>query len=393
MLWVGMSGGKGFNSTSLGESVALQAMAKLGKKKADLVIVFASSRLNQKEVLSAIRSVTGNSPLIGCSGASQITQQNFDEDLVVVTLVSDSLSIKTGLGRGLRKDARKAGQEAAWAAKRPFKERGRFFLAFSDGLCGKGDDAIRGIQEALGTSFPIVGASGADDFHFERSFQYYDGQVLEDALCGAIFVGDITFGMGAGQGWLPLGRSRKITRSQGNLIQTLDGKPAISIYEDYFGERFYKNGEPLARRSLFYPLGIVSEEGSQSASMVRHPLYVDSEGALVCAGEVPERGEVRLMIGTKTSLLSATRQAALTAREALSKKKAGLVLIFESASHRKLLGLEASETLEILRDVFGETIPIAGCYDYGEKFPIRGDLELGKSYFLNESIVLLALGA
>lgn len=388
MIWVGVGGAKGFRSGELGEKAARKAMGQLGKKGPDLVTVFSSSRIDQREVLQGVRAVTGSSPLIGCSGAGQITGDSIDEDVVVAVLVSDHFRVRTGLGRGLRQDARKAGQEAAWGASRDLKERGRFFLAFSDGLSGKSDDAIRGMQEVLGTSFPIVGASGADSFRFERSFQYYENQVLEDSLCGSLFFGNFAFGMGSRHGWLPLGRSRRITRSAGNLLEELDGQPAVTIYEDYFGKEFYKSGEPLARRSLFYPLGVSTET---EEPLIRQPIGVGQGGSLICTAELHEGEDVRLMIGTKDSLLEATRQAAQAVLKALSGKKPRIVFIFESASRKKLLGHEAFQELKVLHALFGEEIPIAGCYDYGEKFPSADERHLGQTFFLNEAVVLLAL--
>lgn len=390
MIWVGVGWGKGFDSLRLGEKAARQAMERLGKRKPDLVIVFSSSRIDQKELLQGIRSVTGDSPLIGCSGAAQITSDSLDEDVVVTTLVSDTFRIRTGLGRGLRQDGRKAGQEAAWAASRDLKEKGRFFLTFSDGLSGNGQDAIRGIQEVLGTSFSIIGSSGADSFRFEKSFLYYEGQVLEDALCGALFYGTMTFGIGSRHGWLPLGRSRRVTRAVRNLLQELDREPAISIYEDYFGTDFHKGGEPLARKSLFYPLGL--SIAGEEESLIRQPLKIGQGGSLVCTAEVPEGEEVRLMIGTKESLLEAARKAGRMALDALSGKRPRIVFMFESASRRKLLGRDGIQELQILRDLFGEAVPLVGCYGYGEMSPCRSERYLGQSYFLNESVVILALG-
>ena len=389
MIWVGVGGGKGFDALKVGESAAQKAMEQLGKRKPDLVIVFSSSRMDQREILQGIRSITGPTPLIGCSSAAQMTGNSLDEDVVVVMIVSDRFRIRTGLGQGLRKDARKAGQQAAWTAHRDLKEKGRFFLAFSDGLSGKNDDAIRGMQEVLGTNFPIIGAGGADNFRFEKSFQYYESQVFEDALCGSLFCGDVSFGLGARHGWLPLGRPRRVTRALGNVIETLDEKPAISIYEDYFGEEFYESGEPLARRSLFYPLGLSI---GTDEWLVRQPLQVGSGGSLVCAAEIPEGQEVWMMIGTKESLLEATRQAGKTALAGLSGRKAKVVFAFEAASRRKLLGRDATQVLQILHTLFGEEVPIAGCSGYGEMFPLMDDLHLGQTCFLNEAIVLLALG-
>jgi len=390
MIWVGVGEGKGFEASKVGQNAARKAMERLGKKGADLVIVFSSSHIDQKELLQGIRSITGSAPLLGCSSAGRISGSSLNEDVVVVTLVSDSFRIRTGLGRGIKKDARKAGQEAAWGAARDLKEKGRFFLAFLDGLSGNAQNAIRGMQEVLGTSFPIVGSAGADNFRFEKSFQYYEGQFLEDTLCGALFLGNFFFGIGFRHGWLPLGKSRRVTRATKNLLHEVDGFPAISIYEDYFGKDFYKNGESFAKRTLFYPLGLwVSGE---EEPLIRQPLKVEQEGTLVCTEEIPKGQELRLMIGTQESLLEATRQAGKTALEGLLGKTARVVFVFESASRKKLLGRHAVQELQILHELFGEEVPIAGCCGFGELAPSRGERHLGQSYFLNESIVILALG-
>ena len=389
MIWVGVGGARGFNPLQVGEKAARKAMDRLGKPKPDLVIVFSSTRMEQREMLQGVRSVAGPSPLIGCSGASQMTGDSFDEDVVVVTVVSDRFRVRTGIGRGLREDARKAGQGAAWASGRDLKEKGRFFLAFSDALSGKNDDAIRGIQEVFGTSFPIVGAAGADHFRFEKSFQYYENQVLEDSVSGALFFGELAFGIGSRHGWLPLGRPRRITRASGNTLEELEGRPAISIYEDYFGEIFHEGGEPLIRKSLFYPLGLSVGKGEW---LIRQPIQIGSGGSLICTGEVSSDEEVRLMIGTKESLLEAIRQAGQSAFQGLSGKKPRLLLVFESASRKKVLGRDVSREIQILHELFGQEVPLAGFYGYGEMFPFGGEQDLGKSSFLNESVVLLVLG-
>ncbi len=389
MIWVGVGSGRGFHPLQLGERAAQEAMKRLGKKKPDLVVLFSSSRIDQKQVLQGVRGITGDAPLVGCSGAFQITGASMEEDVAVVTLVSDAFRIRTGLGQGLRKDPRKAGQEAAWHACRDLKEKGRFFLAFSDGLSGKNDHAILGMQEVLGTSFPIVGASGADNFHFERSYQYYENQVLEDAVAGSLFFGNLAFGIGSRHGWLPLGKSRRATRVVGNILEELDGKPAVSIYEDYFGAGFYHGGEPLARHSLFYPLGL-SLGGEEP--ILRQPLWVGPEGSLICSAEIPKGVDIRLMIGTKDSLLEATRKACEAALSGLAGRTVRMVFVFASASRKKVLGRDSAGELEILHRHFGGDIPIAGCYDYGEKFPLGGEDRLGQSVFLNTSLVLLALG-
>ncbi|MFH1857938.1 MAG: FIST C-terminal domain-containing protein, partial [Candidatus Omnitrophota bacterium] len=244
-------------------------------------------------------------------------------------------------------------------------------------------------QEVFGTNFLVIGAAGADNFKFEKSLQYHGGQVFEDALSGVLFVGGATLGLGSRHGWFPLGRSRQVTRATGNRIQELDHRPAISVYEDYFGTGFYADGEPLARRSLFYPLGFRTQT---EGWLIRQPLRVGDEGSLVCNAEIPEGEEVRLMIGLKEALLEATREAGKAALSGLGGKKPRIVFIFESASRKKILGRDALQELQIIRELFGGEVPVAGCYSYGELSPLESERYLGQSRFLNEAIVIAALG-
>ena len=222
---------------SAGKEAALLARRRAKETDPDLIIVFASVNFEQKDLLEGVMSVSGITPLVGCTGAGEITAQGAEKRAVVVmSISSDKIEFATGLGEKVQENARAAGHHAAREAiKKGIKKRA-VFMMFPDGFTGNGADIIRGVQEALGTSFPIVGGSAADEFLFEKSFQYYKGNVLSDSVCGVLFGGDIAFGIGARHGWRPLGKHRKVTQAKLNIIEKIGNKPAVKIYEDYFGK-------------------------------------------------------------------------------------------------------------------------------------------------------------
>ena len=80
----------------------------------------------------------------------------------------------------------------------------------------------------------IAGATAADDLYYQKTFQFYNEEILTDSLTGLLISGPVKVGIGVRHGWVPVGRPRRVTRAAGHVVYQLDGRPAISIYEDYF---------------------------------------------------------------------------------------------------------------------------------------------------------------
>jgi hypothetical protein len=389
---IGVGTSKGLDSFRAGRDAAGRALERMGSVKPDLTIVFSSIIFDQVQMLKGIRSLTADCPLVGCSDAGEITSTGPDKrSVVVLTLKSDTLRCTVGLGKSVSKDARRAGQEAAKLAAGLKEQNRHIFMMMPDGLKGNCADIIRGVQEVLGTSFPIVGGSAGDNFLFQKTHQYYNGQVLVDAVAGVLFSGDITVGIGARHGWCPVSKLRMVTRARANIIEEIAGKPAIKIYEDYFDkavERLSK--QPLARMTIMYPLGMTVP--GEDEYLLRNALWVDKKGALICAGEVPEGSEIRLMMGSEQSIISAAKNAANQALKNMGGAKIKFAILFDSISRSKLLGRRNRLEIEAIKAILGEKVPIVGFYTYGEQAPLRAEENIGQSYFHNESIVILTVG-
>ena len=187
-----------------------------------------------------------------------------------------------------------------------------------------------------------------------------------------------------------MGKPRYVTKSNGNIIYEIDGKPAVTIYKEYLAADLSLLRRELKRISILYPLGIYLP--GEEEYILRNIFSIETDGALVFHGNIPEGSLIRLMIGTKESCLGATQDAADEAKKGLAGKQANFVLVFNSVSRYILLGRQVNKELEIIKERFGEETPIAGIYTYGEQAPLKAIDYHGRAYFHNQSIEILAIG-
>ncbi len=363
-----------------------------GVSNPSLIVVFCSVKLNQEEVILGVREISGTIPLIGCSSAGEITNEGvYDGSVVVMAIESDKMKVVLGSGGEVKAGARKAGARLAQDIKDQIFFDSKYILFLTDVLNGNGADVVRGIKDVLGNDYFIVGGAAGDDFMFKETYQYLNDKVLKSSAVGVGISGNMAIGVGVRHGWTPIGIPMKVTKSKGAVLEELDGKPALSMYEDYFGKKAEEiKKEPLARMAITYPLGMGVEGNSEL--LIRDPITVDEKGAITCAAEIPEGSEIRLMIGSKEDAIKAAKDAAMQAREQLKGKEVKAVIIFDCIARKKLFGRDAFDEIEVIKSVLGENVPMVGFYTYGEIAPLGGDVLKCNSSFHNETSVILALG-
>ena len=364
----------------------------------DFMIAFASPVFDQRELVRGIRDAGEKAPLIGCSDAGEITNDGPAEKSVgVMAIRSDTLSFFSGLGRGVKDGAREAGRAVAGEVKEKSQGRIRAFIMLPDVLTGNGSDIVRGVLDVLGPHFPVVGGAAGDDFLFEKTYQYRDDEVESGAVAGVGLAGQFTMGIGVRHGWMPIGMPMKVTRAQGAILHELDGKPAVGIYEDYFGQKAEElRKEPLARLAITYPLGLKIPEYEEEY-LIRDPISVDEKGSITCAAEIPEGSEIRLMIGSKEKAVEAAEDAArhLMREFEIARARPKFALMFNCIAREKLFGVKAKDEINAVLDIIGRDMPLLGFYTYGEQAPLGGeirDLKKCDPRFYNETAVLFAVG-
>jgi hypothetical protein len=371
-----------------------QAIIGLGNMHADLAIIFTTIEFTHPLVLKTANNLLGEIPILGCSSLGIITNKGIFKHGFAILLI--------GLNRQMffnvasvkdvnKKTALLAGRELGEKLLYGYRNvRRNLSIIFSDGLINEGTSLINGLQENLGRSFPLIGGFASDNFTFQKTFQYFNKELLSESCCGVLFGGGINFGLGIKHGWKPLGKMRCANKSRGNIINEIDGRPAVKLYEDYLAKDTLELAEELRRISIFYPLGIYLP--GEKEYLLRNIISIKDDGSLVTQGDIPQDSKIRLMIGTKDSCLNATADSCEEAEKNLMGQKAKFVMVLDSASRFSLLGRQSVKELEIIKDTFGEETPLIGIYTYGELAPLQSISYLGYSHFHNQSISILAVG-
>jgi len=113
-----------------------------------------------------------------------------------------------------------------------------------------------------------------------------------------------------------------------------------------------------------HPLGIPMATGEY---IVRDPLTASVEdNSITFVSEVPENSIVRIMAGSKQSLLVASSEAATEAKEALDGKSPALILIADCVSRLLYLGDEAQTEISTIGTRLGGDVPMLGFFSFGE---------------------------
>jgi hypothetical protein len=371
-----------------------QAMRNISQERIDLAIVFSSIEFAHARTIKTINNLLGPVPLVGCTSAAVIFNQGIFKHGIAIMLLTfpEGIYFKAAAVEEINsKNALNAGEELGERLIYGFKNiRRDLAIIFSDGLMEDGSGFIYGIQERLGSSFPIVGASASDNLRFLKTLLYCHQEVATNAACGILWGGKLNFGLGIKHGWKPLGKPRYVTKSEGNIVYEIDGAYAAKLYEEYLACDLAQLKRELKRVSIFYPIGVYLP--GEEEYLVRNILSIRDDGALVCQGNVPYNSQIRLMIGTKESCLAATKEAADEAKKGLAGSKADFVFVFDSISRYILLGRDAIKELEIIKSEFGDNTPLLGFYTYGEQAPLSAISYQGKAYSHSQTVTLLAIG-
>ncbi len=385
----------GTDAYTVAANACHDALHSLSSDKADLFIVFASSKYDQKKMLAGVRSVTGGALVVGCSTAGEISTEGpvRKNSVSVMAIISDSVCFYAGVGENIAQDARAAGKAAADKVKKQANGELNAFMMFPDVLVGNGAEIVRGALDSLGAHFPIVGGAAGDDFAFVKTYQYLNDKVYSGVIVGLGLVGKFKIGIGVKHGWMPIGVPRTVTRSHGSVLHELDGKPAISIYDDYFGDTAKElRTETLAKLAITYPLGM-KMHGSEEM-LIRDPITVDAGGSITCAAEIPQGSEIQLMIGSREEAVKVAKIAAQKAIEQLEGAAPKAVIIFNCIARNKLFGEQSGDEITAIQEAIGKNVPLLGFYTYGEQAPLGGEVRnIAKCNpaFHNETVVICVL--
>ena len=237
------------------------------------------------------------------------------------------------------------------------------FIIASGGIKTDGEKIVEGIQEAAGEDTTIFGGLAASDFKTMETFVFTDGKISNNGLLAIILNEEkISLRGYATGGSQPVGIDHTITKSDGNIVYTIDEQPAIDLVLRYCG----KGNDEL--KSELDMLNIASyfqiQMNRKNASpIMRTPMYANlDDRSLVFAGSLPQGSSVKFSILPGFEVVD--NLVAEFKEYSKNIASADAVILFSCAGREIAFGPYMSDEIERLNKIWDA--PMIGLFSFGE---------------------------
>jgi hypothetical protein len=229
----------------------------------------------------------------------------------------------------------------------------------------EGEKLVESLEKSLGPDKIYFGGKAGDDWELKETFVFTNKQEAKYGIVALVLNGDtIALNGMAVTGWKPLGITRTVTKSKGQLLYEIDGKSAVELYLKYLGkedkitEKDFKVFEEL---SMEYPF-IVERDNNET--VLKTPMKIDSaENALVIDIPMPEGSKFWFTSPPEFDIVEEVIEKATQLKET-SNQGADAMLIFSCAGRHPILGPMVTDENNGLAEVW--QTPMAGFFTYGE---------------------------
>src|SRR5450830_629602 len=358
---------------------ALRAMDPDGVLVFGAVAWFEHGGLHQ-----ALRERFPQARLLGCSTAGEISRDGvFSGSCVVTALKFDRTRLRSiTLPVPGMLDSYPTGQGLGQALAAPDLQA---VLVYGPGVAVNGSALVAGLSEGLGRAVPITGGLAGDDGAFVRTWVLGDEGVSDrNAVALGLYGSSLRLGHGSYGGWLPFGPARRVTRAQGNVLQELDGEPALTIYKRYLGD----HAKDLPASGLLFPF-LMEDAQSGAQGLIRTILGIDEvNGSLTLAGDVPQGAQLKLMQASTDRLIDGAEHAAEAAL-ALAPPADVLAILVSCVGRKLVMGSRVDDAVEAVGDVLGPQPVLTGFYSNGEICPAG---EAGPCQLHNQTMTITTMG-
>lgn len=368
------------NAEEAAESLFHEAREDLGREEADLGLLFTSTQFDVEDLVSALgEKMFGTvDDWVGASTSGEIFNDSSTVGGAILVLLDlDDTDINVSISRNVHENPVEAGKRAVnGAVDEQFQssDRNKLIYAITSGLTleepGVEFEVLKGISQEIGSSVPVVGGSAGDDGKFDENYQIFNGGVYSDAVITVSMLTDHEVVTGKEHGFNNKLKSGVVSKSEGRIIQEINGVPADEFYAESIGiekEKLHETfeaptGVELSNAMKFSLEYGIAEELSNGELRVMTPIQATEDGGLVMTVEVDESSLLHIVEGDEDSLIGA-------GKEAFSNKDEDLDPIFAFVADctcRNMALDEESLEEEVSRMEKFLDCPVTGFYTYGE---------------------------
>lgn len=337
-----------------------------------LLVLMAAPRFDLAQLAAGIRASLPDAPLVGCSSSGEIASAGaLTQAVVLWALGGSGIRVSTGFGELAGQGLRAAASQAAGCLNQLERRAHTVLMLLSDGLGGDQMEVVRGAYDVANVEVPLVGGCAGDYLAMKRTLQLHDQRVMQGAVVAAAISSDRPLGVGVSHGWTPISEPMLVTGSRETLLDTLDDRPALDVFLDFFQPPAEVRHDPAAFADFAatHPIGIRRRDRIE----MRHITGFDAASrSLITVAEVPQGALAFLTEGDFDSVLGAAAQSCEAAIAALGGAPAQGLLLFDCVSRRSVFSeARVQEETDLIRSC-SHGVPMAGFYTYGEIARTKG---------------------
>lgn len=271
-------------------------------------------------------------------------------------------------------------------AKKGLEEfRNPAFIVASGGISTDGEMIVKGIEDVVGHDATIFGGLAGDDFTMTGTYVFTNQNYNINGLVVIVLDADKVNVAGlATSGWQPVGTMRTITKSEGNVVYTIDGQPALDVVIKYMGvnKNLDEWKDVIMNVGSEFPMQLQREDAEP---VIRAPLFANKEDrSLVCAGSVPQGSRIRFSLPPDYNVIEKVIEECKEIKEK-ELPIAEAMIMFSCKARHLSLGPMVSDEIDQVKEVWDA--PMAGFFSYGE----MGKASQGKHEFHNNTCSLVVI--
>jgi len=238
-------------------------------------------------------------------------------------------------------------------------------LLTTDGRLLDGEGMVKFIEKLAGPDISMFGGMAGDDLSFSGTWVFTNDKSTDYGITALVLNEEnIELHGLAFSGWKPMGVSRTVTKSEGNLIYSIDNRPALEMYLHLLGQELTSSDDQIDffdKIGVHYPFQI--ERENREPKMCNPIGYDKEKQALICESDVPQGSALRFSTPPDFDII----ETVINKADKLKKEQnaeADALLIFSCAGRLSALGPMAKQENEGLQKVWDT--PMAGFFTYGE---------------------------
>jgi len=345
--------------------------------------IITLTNIENAEALRSIFDINGIA-IFGITAPQKFTEEGMESDDIVVMLMDmKPENFRIVLNDYGESSAYDAGHQAGLTGKNLFANPG--FIISPIDFRMSGDELLRGLTDAAGKDAAIIGGVAGNPKDFSGILFTNDSSSESGLLALIIDRDKVSINGLAVSGWKPVGTTKKITKSEGSWIYTIDDKPAMNVIQRFLGDEIITSTNQesgLLPTDLGYPLQFERISGNV---IMRPALFFNTaDRSVMIGGEVKEGDLFRFSLPPDFDVIDKVVESTRTIKEK-DMPDADALLIFSCVGRLGSFGPMITTEIEGLAATWNK--PMLGFFSLGE----FGKLDEGRCEWHGTTVSWVAL--